>query len=326
MKLNLTSLTPWLLIALLAMLAGGSGVSISFAQDSTDNVEERESESNDPYGLREKPDVGKNIGVRSKTGDFIPGDITFTDEENRFVEIGRYFDGKQPVMLSFNYSNCPKLCSVQLENMTSTLHRVGFKVGKDFQIVSVSIDPNEQTSRARKTKEKYTSQYNKPGTEDGWHFLTGKKGNIKRLTDVCGFEFKYVPAQKLFSHPPVFILVSPEGKIVRYIHGLDYDPDTIEKALVESAAGKIGSPINILAYGLGCFLYDPATGKYSFQAMAIMRIGALVTVLALLIGLIPYWLLRTGNRDTQQSDQQDSQLNFENPTSQQSEQTATGTV
>ena len=105
MKLNLTSLTPWLLIALLAMLAGGSGVSISFAQDSTDNVEEQESESNDPYGLREKPDVGKNIGVRSKTGDFIPGDITFTDEENRFVEIGRYFDGKQPVMLSFNYSN-----------------------------------------------------------------------------------------------------------------------------------------------------------------------------------------------------------------------------
>ncbi len=294
-----------------AMMVGG-GVSIGWAQDSNlqttetqpaDSAESTNSaddaSSNDPYGLREKPDVGKNIGVRSKTGDIIPGDITFNDEENRFVEIGRYFDGKQPVMLSFNYSKCPKLCSVQLENMTSTLHRVDFKVGKDFQIVSVSIDPNEQTTRAKQTKEKYTEQYNKPGTEDGWHFLTGKKANIERLTDICGFEYKYVPSQKLFSHPPVFILVSPEGKIVRYIHGLDYDADTIELALIESAEGKIGSPINILSYGLGCFLYDPSTGKYSFQAMAVMRIGALFTVLALLIGLIPYWFMR---RSSQESD------------------------
>ena len=306
------------------MLVGGMGVSIGLAQDSDtaaqadtqESVEDSDSD-NDPYGLREKPDVGKNIGVRSKTGDFIPGDITFNDEENRFVEIGRYFDGKQPVMLSFNYSNCPKLCSVQLENMTSTLLQIGFKVGEDFQVVSVSIDPNEQTSRARKTKEKYTDQYNQPGTEDGWHFLTGKKANIKRLTDTCGFEFKYVPSQKLFSHPPVFILVSPEGKIVRYIHGLDYDPDTIEKALIESAAGKIGSPINILAYGMGCFLYDPATGKYAFQAMALMRIGALITVIGLIIGLVPYWFLRRGNQD-------DSLQNTEHPTA--PEQPAAGTV
>ena len=312
------------------MLVGGMGVSIGLAQDSDtaaqadtqESVEDSDSD-NDPYGLREKPDVGKNIGVRSKTGDFIPGDITFNDEENRFVEIGRYFDGKQPVMLSFNYSNCPKLCSVQLENMTSTLLQIGFKVGEDFQVVSVSIDPNEQTSRARKTKEKYTDQYNQPGTEDGWHFLTGKKANIKRLTDTCGFEFKYVPSQNLFSHPPVFILVSPEGKIVRYIHGLDYDPDTIEKALIESAAGKIGSPINMLAYGMGCFLYDPATGKYAFQAMSIMRIGALITVIALIVGLVPYWFLRRGNQDAKQ----DTTLNFENSSSpQQPEKPATGAV
>lgn len=290
------------LIAMVAMLVCGLGVSIGWADDS--QVEDQQAsvesdeKSNDPYGLREKPDVGKNIGVRPKEGDFIPGDITFYDEENRFVEIGRYFDGKQPVMLSFNYSNCPKLCSVQLENMTSALLRVGFKVDEDFQIVSISIDPNEQTSRSKKTKEKYTQQYNQPGTEDGWHFLTGKKANIKRLTDVCGFEFKYVPAQKLFSHPPLFILVSPEGKIVRYIHGLDYDPNTIEQALIESAAGKIGSPINILNYGLGCFLYDQSTGKYSFQAMALMRIGALITVVVLTIGLVPYWFIRRGNQDS----------------------------
>ena len=296
---------------MLAMLVSGLRVSISFGDDSTVQTENQNTTSaedtdsedpkpDDPYGLREKPDVGKNIGVRSKEGDYIAGGITFYDEENRFVEIGRYFDGDQPVMLSFNYSNCPKLCSVQLENMTATLQSVNFKVGEDFQIVSVSIDPNEQTSRSKKTKLKYTEQYNKPGTEDGWHFLTGKKANIKALTDTCGFEFKYVPAQKLFSHPPVFILVSPEGKIVRYIHGLNYDADTIEQALIESAEGKIGSPINILSYGLGCFLFDPSTGKYSFQAMAVMRIGALITVVCLVFGVVPYWFLRRGDRDSEE--------------------------
>ena len=306
MKLTPTKTrNPWFLIAMLAMLVCGFGVSISSADDSnvenqqteSEEVDSEEAKPNDPYGLREKPDVGKNIGVRPKEGDYIDGGITFYDEENRFVEIGRYLDGDQPVMLSFNYSNCPKLCSVQLENMTATLLSVDFKVGEDFQVVSVSIDPNEQTSRSKKTKAKYTEQYNKPGTEDGWHFLTGKKANIKKLTDTCGFEFKYVPAQKLFSHPPVFILVSPEGKIVRYIHGLDYDADTIEQALIESAEGKIGSPINIINYGLGCFLFDPSTGKYSFQAMAVMRIGALITVVALVFGVVPYWFLRRGNRD-----------------------------
>jgi len=287
---------------IITILGFGMGAPMTWAQDSdqsglaSEGNSDEGSSNSDPYRINEKPDVGKNIGVRSQTGEFIVKDITFTDEENRFVEIGRYFDGKRPVMLSFNYSNCPKLCSVQLENMTSALREVDFKIEEDFQFISVSIDPNEQTSRARKSKQIYTEQYNKPGTEDGWHFLTGKRKNIELLTDICGFEYKYVPAQKLFSHPPVFILISPEGKIVRYIHGLDYNVDTIEKALIEAAEGKIGSPINILSYGLGCFLYDPSSGKYTFQAMALMRIGAIITVVILLITLVPYWFIRRNNQ------------------------------
>lgn len=268
------------------------------ATSSAQETEAPKKEKKTPYGVNRTPEVAKNIGIDSQNGEFILKDITFTDEENRFVEMGRYFDGKQPVMLSFNYSNCPKLCSVQLENMVWALRQVDFKVGQDFQMVSVSIDPLEQTSTSRKTKEKYTKQYNVKGSEDGFHFLTGKEKNIELLADICGFRYKYVKEQKLYSHPPVFILVSPEGKIVRYIHGLDYDPDTIEKALIESAEGKIGSPINLLAYGLGCFTYDPTSGKYTFQAMAIMRIGGIITVALLLITLVPYWFFRRGTTET----------------------------
>jgi protein SCO1/2 len=291
------------LIAWLAVAGTSFGAPACFAQSeaSESELDQQEQESsdsdqpkNDPYRLNEKPDAAKNIGVDSHIGDFLEMDLAFNDEQNRRIKIGDYFDGQQPVMLSFNYSNCPKLCSVQLENMTSTLREIKFKVGEDFQVVSLSIDPTEQTSRARKTKELYTQQYNKKGSEDGWHFLTGDLDEIESLADICGFRYKYVREQKLYSHPPVFILISPEGKIVRYIHGLDYDPKTIELALIEAAEGKIGSPINILSYGIGCFTFNESTGKYTFQAIAIMRIGGAITALLLVVTLIPYWFLRRG--------------------------------
>lgn len=243
--------------------------------------------------------MAEDIGVDEKTGHVIDGSMSFQDHNNDHVRFENLLGGKQPIMLSFNYSNCPKLCSVQLENMTYALREVDFKIGQDFQLVSVSIDPNEQVSRARASCEKFQHMYNRPESNDGWHFLTGDRDDITNLADQCGFRYKYVPHQKLYSHPPVFILLSPEGKIVRYIHGLDYEPLTISRALIEAAEGKIGSPINELAYGLGCFVFDEATGKYTFQAMAIMRIGGILTAVTLLVCLVPYWLLGFGRKKSQ---------------------------
>lgn len=287
------------LIALIAIMGSSCGAPGLAQQPNAESVSsDDKASSTDPYRLNEKPEIAKGIGVDSQTGEFLVMDIPFHDEQNRYVKIGDYFDGKRPVLLSFNYSNCPKLCSVQLENMTDTLREIKFKVGQDFQFISVSIDPNEQTSRARQSKEKYVKRYSKfdrEGSDQGWHFLTGKEKNIQLIADICGFQYKYVPEQKLFSHPPVFILISPQGKIVRYIHGLDYDPGTMEQALIETAEGKIGSPINILSYGLGCFTFNESTGKYTFQAMAIMKIGGALTVILLLFTLIPYWFFRRGS-------------------------------
>ena len=246
-----------------------------------------------------KPEVSENIGVDSMTGDMIPMSLQFRDTDGVLTELGSLFDGKQPVMLSFNYSDCPKLCSTQLKNMTQTLREVKkkFKVNDHFQMISISIDPNEQTVRLRETEDKYIKQYNEPGTEDGWHFMTGKQAEIKKLADACGFRYRYIARQKYYSHPPVFILISPEGKIVRYIHGLNYEVATIEQALIESAEGKIGSPINWLSYGLGCYVYDESSGQYNFQSMMIMKIGAAITVIALLVTLVPYWLFSSKTDD-----------------------------
>lgn len=242
------------------------------------------------------PDAEKGTGVDERLGDTIDMGIVFRDDRNRKIEIGDIFDGKQPVILSFNYSNCPKLCSVQLENMAVALRKIDFRAEEDFQVVSVSIDPLEQVATARKTKEKYLTVYDGLDTADGWHFLTGSRDSIEVLADNCGFRYKYIPHQKLYSHPPVFILLSPNGKIVRYIHGLDYQPITIKRALVEAAEGKIGSSINRLTYITGCYLYDESTGKYSTAVMGIMRIGGALTAILLLGGLVPYWFLGAGRK------------------------------
>jgi protein SCO1/2 len=133
-------------------------------------------------------------------------------------------------------------------------------------------------------------------SEDGIHFLVGDRDSITFLADECGFRYKYVPRQKLYSHLPCFILLSPTGKIVRYIHGIDYDPITMKRALVEASEGRIGSPINRLSYSLGCYLFDESTGKYSPQAMVFMRLGGAITVGLLLITLVPYWFFRRGTK------------------------------
>ncbi len=246
----------------------------------------------------EIPDAEKGTGVDENLGDVIDLGIYFRDDEDRKVKIGDYFDGEQPVILSFNYSNCPKLCSVQLENMAMSLRKIDFKVQRDFQVISVSIDPLEQVSRARESKAKFVTVYGDDSSADGWHFLTGSRDSIEVLADTCGFRYKYIPHQKLYSHPPVFILLSPEGKIVRYIHGLDYEPVTIKRALVEAAEGKIGSSINRFTYITGCFLYDESTGKYTAHAMGIMRIAGAITAILILLALVPYWFFGVGRPAT----------------------------
>ena len=293
---NLTS--PIKPVILLVLVMFVSTLTIGAAAAQTNDVSR-----DDPLGIRLKPRALDGTGVDSKTGETIDPDIPFYDHDNRFVRIGDYFDDK-PVLLSFNYSNCPKLCSVQLENMVQTLAKVKFRVGTDFEMVSVSIDPLEQTSRARE----YVHMYNQGESVDGFHFLTGEEEAIEYLAELCGFRYKYIAEQKLYSHPPVFIMVSPKGKIVRYIHGLDYDPVTIERALIETAEGKIGSPINLLAYGIGCFVFDESRGKYTFQAMAIMRAGGLLTIFGLVVGLVPYWFYRSNRAKNEQEDKEATNL------------------
>jgi protein SCO1/2 len=243
--------------------------------------------------LREKPVPAQGIGVDQKLGQSVALDAKFYDDANNFVSLGDYFDGKRPVILSFNYSDCPQLCITQFNNLVVALLDLDLVPGQDFQIVSISLDWRERPGKAQETKTKYVANYGKPKTANGWHFLTGNEAAIHKAADACGIRYKYVVESDTFSHPAAFIFCSPQGEIIRYLDGLDRDLNgKIRPALIEASEGRMGTVIEQAMYFSSCFVYDPVSGKYTFVARRIMMYGAGATVVCLLVGLLPYWIRR----------------------------------
>lgn len=230
----------------------------------------------------------ENVNVREQLGKQIPEDASFTDSSGKSVRLGDYFDGTHPVILTFNYSDCPMLCSLQLNKLVAGLRQIQKSVGPDFRIVTISIDPKETFERARETKERFLSAYGRQGAATGWHFLTGPEAVTRRVADAAGFSYTYNEARKEWLHAAVLTILTPKGKVARYLYGIDYSPETLKLSVVEASAGKIASTIDRLI--LYCFHYDEAEGRYAPVAMNIMRVGAGLVAVVLGAFLAMYWL------------------------------------
>jgi protein SCO1/2 len=233
------------------------------------------------------------VEVVERTGVQLPLDAGFTDDQGNRRVLYDLFDGTRPVLLSLNYSDCPMLCSVQFQNLTNTLKGMGFRPKDDFQIVSISLDPNETPARARQTKAKYVAMYDRPETADGWHFLVGQGSEVARVADAIGFRYKQI-ANGHYVHPPLIVLCSPGGKVVRYVHGLEVEASVLDQALIEAAEGKIGSPINRFLFA--CYQFNTSTGHYTPNAVFLMKLGGAATVVVLVACLVPYWVRRSGGQ------------------------------
>lgn len=215
----------------------------------------------------------------------LPLDLSFVDDRGRPIHLRDLFDNAQPVILSLNYSNCPMLCGLQLRGMVDALTGVSLDPGKDFRIVSVSIDPLETPIRARLAKQNYVRDYGR-GNGDGWHFLTGKETQIRALADAVGFEYKYVPERREYAHAAVFMICTPDGRLSRYIYGVRFEPKTVQLSLVEAGEGRIGSTMDRVL--LFCFHYDANSGSYAPAAVNMMKFGGMLTVLAVVLFLLPW--------------------------------------
>ena len=230
------------------------------------------------------PEELKGIQIDEKLGNSINLDLQFYNENNKLISLGSYFNQEKPVLLTIVYYKCPNLCQLHLNGLVKAIDQL--KMDSDFEFVSVSLDPTEKPLLARTKKRNYIQQ-TVSSTGKNWHFLTGAENNILELSQQVGFKFKWNEQQKQYAHLPVAYILTPAGKISRYLYGVEMDPKTLKLSLVEASQGRIGGLINRIL--LFCFQFDPRKNKYTLYAYNIMKVGGLVMILLLLALLWPAW-------------------------------------
>jgi protein SCO1/2 len=225
-----------------------------------------------------RPPALREVGFDQHLGETLPLDLAFRDETGRAVRLGDYF-GKRPVVLSLVYYECPMLCTLTLNGLVSALGVLPWTPGQEFELVTVSFDPRETPAQATAKKKAYLGRYHKPEAAAGWHFLTGDEAALRALTKAVGFRYAWDGASQQFAHPAGLVVATPDGRLARYLFGVEYAPKDLRLALLEASEGKVGSPVDQLL--LFCYQYDPATGRYGAALMRVLRAGGVLTLLAL---------------------------------------------
>jgi protein SCO1/2 len=228
-----------------------------------------------------------DVGITPQPGVQVPLDLSFVDSGGKPVRLGDFCDGKRPVLLTLNYSNCPMLCSLQLNGLFGALGDMPWVLGENFQMLTVSIDPLETPARAQLTKQKYLKMYGRPAGSGGWHVLTGKEQDIRKLANTIGFHYRYIKETGEYAHAAAAFVLTPDGRVSRYLYGVEYDPQTIRLSLVEASEGKVGSAMDQVL--LICFHYDATKGRYGPAAQGVMRAAALLTVVGLGCMVLVFW-------------------------------------
>jgi len=235
----------------------------------------------------EMPAVFDSVGVTEHLGETIPGNITFRTSDGQTVAIEDYLGREKPVLLNLVYHDCPMLCNLVLDGVTAAMQEMSWTPGEQFEVLTVSFNKAETPALAARQKARYLDTYGRPAAANGWHFLTGEAASIDRLTRAVGFEYRWVEQQQQFAHPAVLIFLSPSGKISRYLYGLEYNPSDVRTALLEASEGTVGSTVDRVL--LFCLQYDPNANSYVANAINIMKLGGLLTVLALGTVLLIFW-------------------------------------
>jgi protein SCO1/2 len=227
----------------------------------------------------QKPSILDQVGLDQRLNQQIPLNLTFNDETGKAVQLQQYF-GSKPVILIMVYYQCPMLCTQVLNGFAGAMNGiVRFNIGREFDVVTVSIDPRDTPQDAAAAKKKYLERYRRPGAEQGWHFLTGKKDQIDALAQAVGFRYAWDPEIKQYAHASGLMLLTPDGRVAQYYYGIEYVPRDIQLGLIEASKGKIGNVVDeVILY---CYHYDPRQGRYGAAIFNVLRLTALATVMAL---------------------------------------------
>jgi protein SCO1/2 len=233
--------------------------------------------------------VLSDVRWEQKLNNQLPVDTLFKDENGKTVRFGQYFNGHRPVMLAMIFYNCTMLCSEVLNSMMTSVKDVKLTPGKDFDVVVISINPQEGPALAKEKKKNYLAEYGFSNVASGFHFLTGTEENIKKVTSAAGYFYTYDKKTDQYAHPGGVVVLSPQGQVMRYHTGVMYEPRDVRLSLVEASQGKVGTATDLIL--LRCFHYDASTGKYSLAVMEVLRLFAagFVVVIGTLVAL---WVRR----------------------------------
>jgi protein SCO1/2 len=232
----------------------------------------------------------EGVGVDEKLGEKIDLNLEFMATDGYPKPLKNYFGKGRPVILNLVYYTCPMLCNLVLNGQTNVLREIPWTPGKEYDVVTISIDPTETWNLAIEKRATVMASFDRPAP--GWHFFTDYNGNVKKLADQVGWRYKYDPRGKQYAHSSAIMILTPEGKISRYLYGIKYNPRDVRLALAEASEEKIGMTIERVM--LMCFHYDPQAGSYVVFASNVMKLGGVLTVLA--IGFFLYRMWRSERR------------------------------
>jgi protein SCO1/2 len=229
------------------------------------------------------PEALRDVGIDQRLGEGLPLEETFRDERGEEIRLGDYFRPGRPVLLAFAYYRCPTLCNQVLHGIAEALGDVPFEVGRELEVVIVSIDPEDGPEQAAARQKTVGGR--------GWHFLTGDPGAIEAAASAAGFRYAYDAERDLWAHASGIMLVTPEGRLSRYFYGIEYEPTDLRLGLVEASGNRIGGLVDALL--LYCYRYDPANGRYGAVVMRLVRIAGLAGAAGIVLLIV---LLRRHER------------------------------
>lgn len=230
----------------------------------------------------------RKVDFQPPPGAAVPMGLSFIDEAGRPARLGEILGGR-PALLTLGYGDCPALCSIVLNGVVRALRPLGRSAGKDFSLVTVSIDPRETPERSARLRRTYLKRYRRAGAD--WRFLTGDEEAVSALASAVGF--RYAPdGAGGFAHAAGLLVLAPDGRVARTLYGVEFAPRDVRLALVEAAEGKGASPAEKLL--LYCYDYNPVEGRYGPIIVGGLRAGAAAALGGL--GLLVAVLLRRERR------------------------------
>ena len=221
------------------------------------------------------PPQAEGVRIEENLGRVLDLRLTFRDEDGNVVPLNSYFHKGRPVILDFVYYQCPMLCNLILNGQTQVMREIPWNPGTEYEVVTISIDPTETPALAREKKSVHVASYGRPAP--GWHFLTDNDGNAKKLAELAGFHYRYDAVQKQYAHAAGILILTPDGKIARYLYGVRYKARDVRFGLAEASEGRMTMAIEKLM--LLCYQYDPQSNSYVMFARNFMKMGGVLTVL-----------------------------------------------